>query len=121
MNVELAKVSPGQGKLTVQIEITSEMNVSAFSARQKVTGFVADRISTNLAAGEPVLHVGDRICWNVPVILSLPPQGDLGEVGVIQVDVATGQLFITQSHIEEIIRRAAELAGRTTPAATAAS
>jgi hypothetical protein len=56
--------------------LSATVNVTAFSARQKVTGFVVDEISTNMHAGEPRLVVGERICWRVPVILSMPPIGD---------------------------------------------
>jgi len=64
----------------------AKVNVTAFSARQKVTGFVADEISTNMHAGEPRLVLSERIIWRVPVILSLPPSGDRGEVCTIDVD-----------------------------------
>jgi len=63
-------------------------------------------------AGEPQLVVGERICWRVPVILSLPPIGDLGEVGTVDVDVETGQVLVTQALVEEIEQRAEYLAGR---------
>ena len=88
------------------------VNVTAYSARQKVTGFVADEISTNMHAGEPRLVVSERIIWRVPVILSLPPSGDRGEVGTIDVDVETGQLVVTRSLVEEIKRRAEYFAER---------
>jgi hypothetical protein len=88
------------------------VNVTAFSARQKVTGFVADEISTNMHAGEPRLVVSERIIWRVPVILSMPTSGDRGEVGTIDVDVETGQLVVTQSLVEEIKRRAEYFAER---------
>lgn len=94
------------------------VDVTAFSARQKVTGFVADEISTNMHGEEPRLIVGERICWRVPVILSMPPTGDRGKVGTIDVDIETGQLMITQSLVEEIKRRAEYLATHSTPLAT---
>ena len=67
-------------------------------------------ISTNMHGGEPRLVVGERICWRVPIILSMPPTGDRGEVGAIDVDVETGQLIITHTLIEEIQHRAEYLA-----------
>ena len=73
---------------------------------------MADEISTNMHAAEPTLIVGDRICWRVPVILSMPPTGDRGEVGTIDVDVETGQLQLTPNLIQEIQRRAEYLATR---------
>jgi len=67
-------------------------------------------ISTNMHGSTPRLVVGERICWRVPVILSMPPTGDRGEVGAIDVDVETGQLIITHSLVEEIQQRAEYLA-----------
>ena len=69
-----------------------------------------DEISTNMHGGTPRLVVGERNCWRVPIILSMPPTGDRGEVGAIDVDVETGQLIITHTLIEEIQQRAEYLA-----------
>ena len=112
MSVNVESLAPNSGQLSISIELSATVNVTAFSARQKVTGFVADEISTNMHAAEPTLIVGDRICWRVPVILSMPPTGDRGEVGTIDVDVETGQLQLTPNLIQEIERRAEYLATR---------
>jgi hypothetical protein len=112
MNVKVESLAPNSGQLSINIQLSATVNVTAFSARQKVTGFVADEISTNMHAAEPTLIVGDRICWRVPVILSMPPTGDRGEVGTIDVDVETGQLQLTPNLILEIERRAEYLATR---------
>ena len=110
MNVKVHSLTPQAGQLAIDIRLSATVNVTAFSARQKVTGFVADEISTNMHGGEPQLIVGERICWRVPVILSMPPTGDRGEVGEIDVDIETGQLMVTRALIEEIERRAEYLA-----------
>jgi hypothetical protein len=115
MSVEVHTLTPQSGQLAIDVHLSATVNVTAFSARQKVTGFVADEISTNMHGGEPRLIVGERICWRVPVILSMPPTGDRGEVGVIDVDIETGQLMVTQALVEEIERRAEYLATHPTP------
>ena len=114
MGVQVQTLAPRTGQLAIDIRLTASVNVTGFSARQKVTGFVADEISTNMHGGEPELVVGERICWRVPVILSLPPTGDRGKVGAIDVDVETGQLMVTHALVEEIERRAEYLAIRDT-------
>jgi hypothetical protein len=119
MQVEMDKLPSSQGRLSIHIEVVADVNVSAFVARQKVTGFVVDEISTQLHGKDPTLLVSDRIRWRVPVVLSLPPAGDLGEVGAIEVDVETGQLGITEELIEEITLRATELATRASRPPTA--
>ena len=113
MTVKVESLAPNTGQLSINIQLSVTVNVTEFSARQKVTGFVADEISTNMHAAEPTLIVGERIYWRVPVILSMPPTGDRGEVGTIDVDVQTGQLQITQNIIQEMERRAEYLATRT--------
>jgi len=110
MSVEVHTLTPRAGQLAIDIRLSATVNVTEFSARQKVTNFVADEISTNMHGGEPRLVVGERICWRVPVILSMPPTGDRGEVGAIDVDAETGQLIITHTLIEEIQQRAEYLA-----------
>ena len=114
MNVEVRTLTPQSGQLEIDVRLSATVNVTAFSARQKVTGFVADEISTNMHAGEPQLVVGERIYWRVPVILSMPPSGERGEVGTIDVDIENGQLLVTQALIEEIERRAEYLASHPT-------
>ena len=118
MSVEVHSLTPQAGQLAIDIRLSATVNVTAFSARQKVTGFVADEISTNMHGGEPRLIVGERICWRVPVTLSMPPIGDRGEVGEIDVDIETGQLMVTRALIQEIERRAEYLAAHPAPTST---
>jgi hypothetical protein len=118
MSVEVHSLTPRAGQLAIDIRLSATVNVTEFSARQKVTSFVADEISTNMHGGEPRLVVGERICWRVPVILSMPPTGDRGEVGTLDVDIETGQLMVTHALIEEIERRAEYLATHPTPPST---
>jgi hypothetical protein len=100
---------PGTGRLEVDIRVTADMNISAYAARQKVNGFVLSEISYMMHAGEPILVVGERICWRVPIILSQTSKGDVGETSSIDVDVETGQLYITPKQITEIEARAEDL------------
>ena len=85
MSIEVHSLTPQAGQLAIDVRLSGTVNVTAFSARQKVTTFVADEISTNMHGSEPRLVVGERICWRVPVILSMPPTRDRGEVGAIDV------------------------------------
>lgn len=87
--IEIAKL-PTSGQVAIDIHVSATVNVSVFSAKQKVTCLVASQISTHLHGGEPKLVVGERIVWRVPVIFSMVPYGDRGSVGEIDVDVETG-------------------------------
>jgi hypothetical protein len=90
--------------------VQADVNYSAYAARRKVSRFVADEISYLMRGGEPTLAIAERICWRVPVLLTLPPQGPVGTVGTIDVDVETGQLYITPELVTEITQRAEYLA-----------
>ncbi len=103
---------PETGRLELEIKVSADVNVSAFAARQKVNSFVLSEISYMLHAGQPVLAVGERIRWQVPVVLSLTSIGDIGQVGIINVDVETGQMNITPQIIAEISSRAETVAQR---------
>lgn len=100
------------GRVEISVKVTTDVNVTAFTARQKVSGLVLSEISNLMHGGTPVLVVGERLYWRVPVILSLPPHGDRGEVGAIDVDAESGEMQITRALIQEIQERAQALAAR---------
>jgi hypothetical protein len=98
------------GCLEGDIKVTADVNISAYAARQKVNDFVLSDVSYMMHAGEPTLVLAEHICWRAPVILSLTSRGDVGEVGVIDVDVETGQMHVTPQLTAEITARAEGLA-----------
>lgn len=105
MTVELQSL-PQTGRLEIDIKVSSDINVSAYAARQKVDNFVLNEISYMMHAGEPGLVVADSIYWRVPVILSTVSRGDIGEVGAINVNAQTGQLVAAPQLIAEVTARA---------------
>ncbi len=91
--------------------------VTSFTARQKVNVLLLDKAGTGLMAESPVLATVDsRLCWRVPVVLSLPGHGRLGLVGTIDVDMQTSDILMSPSAIETIIDNANQLAQRTASA-----
>ena len=96
--------------VAVRIEVTAPVNISPFVARQKVTRFVVQEISSQLRGDWPDLNVGERLCWSVPVVLTSPTRGVVGRVGEILVDAATGELLAdaeTEQRIAEHAERRA--------------
>jgi hypothetical protein len=69
------------------------VNVTAFTARQKVSEYVGNQISHLISGGEPalVLTKDEQLVWRVPVILTRPLQG---AAGVMDVDARTGNLIV---------------------------
>jgi hypothetical protein len=112
----LMELLPKTGRLEVDIKVAADVNISAYAARQKVNDMVLSDISYMMHAGHPTLLLSERICWRVPVILSLTSRGDVGEVGAIDVDVETGQMHVTPHLIAEINARAEGLALSAAPA-----
>lgn len=107
--IEIEKL-PTSGQVEINIQVTAVINVSAFSAQQKVTRLAASHISTHMHAGQPKLVVHDRVVWRVPVIFSMAPYGDRGVIGDIDVDVETGATQLSQEMIAGMKQRAQDLA-----------
>jgi hypothetical protein len=103
---------PTDSVLDITIRVTQPLNVTAFSARQRVTQYVMQELSTQLGGDTPDLTVSERVYWSVPVVFTLPGKGVLGRVGVLRVDAGTGELLTHPQTEQEIIRHAEQLAQR---------
>ena len=104
---------PTTGVLTVQVNQAVHINVSAEEAQRKVSVFVLKKIS-NLMHGEtPTLVLGERTSWRVPVHLTFPAMGDVGQIGTIDVDVTSGELCASPDIIAAIEAHAESTARRT--------
>jgi hypothetical protein len=103
---------PTESTLDISIRVTQPLNITAFSARQRVTQYVMLELSTQLGGDAPELTVGERVYWSVPVIFTLPGKGVLGRVGVLRVDAGTGELLTDPQTEQEMLRHAEHLAQR---------
>lgn len=110
-NVQGVQVPEG-ATVDLKIEITAQVNITAFVAQQKVTQFVISEISNQLCDDTPDLNVGERLCWSVPVVLTSPAKGTIGRVGEILVDADTGELLADTDTVERIDANAEWLAQR---------
>lgn len=109
---------PQTGLMTVSVHREVQINVSATEAQHRVTQFVHRKISSQMHAETPTLTLGGRTCWRVPIHLTFPSFGDVGLVGVIDVDVESGELQTGTAVVQEIERHAENIALRITPPAT---
>jgi hypothetical protein len=103
---------PTESTLDINIHVTQPLNVTSFSARQKVTQYVMQELSTQLGGDTPELTVQERVYWSVPVIFTLPGKGVLGRVGTLRVDAGTGELLTDPQTLQEIMDHAEQLARR---------
>ncbi len=95
------------------------VQVTAGEARRKVVRFLLDEVSYLLRPEQPALVKTDRLIWRVPIALTYPSRGIVGQVGHIDVDAETGRLLVTSEAIVEIKRNAHSLA-EDFPSSTAA-
>lgn len=103
---------PQGATVAIRIEMTTQVNITPFGARQKVSQFVVREISSQLRGDTPDLHVGERLSWSVPVVLTSPTRGVVGRVGEILVDAATGEMLADTDTMQRIAEHAAQLAQR---------
>jgi hypothetical protein len=105
----LAQLQAAQ--VDINVHVTAKINVTPFVARQKVNVLLLDKVGTGLLSESPnLVTIGRRLCWRVPVTLALPGRGRLGQVGVIDVDVQTGEVLADDVLISDITRHANQLA-----------
>src|SRR5258708_23471478 len=105
---------PTESTLDINIRVTQPLNITSFSARQRVTHYVMQELSTQLGGGAPELTVGERVYWSVPVVFTLPGKGVLGRVGTLLVAAGTGELLTDRQTEQEMLRHAEQLAQRAT-------
>jgi hypothetical protein len=100
-------------EVDVTVHVKARINVTAFVARQKVNVWLLDKVGTGLLSEKPSLVAANgRLYWRVPVVLSLPGHGRLGQVGSVDVDVQTAELLADQSLIEQITQNAIQFTQR---------
>jgi len=106
---------PVPGRVSVKIEIDTEINISAYVARQKANRFLILQAGDQLGAGEPELIVGTTLQWRVPVQYAPSRKGTLGIVGHLLVDAENGEVTIADGQsTEDLMDRAEALYERAT-------
>jgi len=100
--------APKHATLNLKVEITSEFNITAFVATQKVNRFLLMEVGNLLGAGEPELVIADELLWRVPALYALPSTGVLGQAGEVWIDVDTGAVIVEKSTPRDILKQNAE-------------
>ncbi|NCF64498.1 MAG: hypothetical protein GWP61_00900 [Chloroflexi bacterium] len=91
------------------------VNITAYTARQKASGYVGGHISHMMGGGEPSLVLSrNRLVWRVPILLTSPSHGTLGVVGNLDVDARTGQLLASPDFADQVKAYAQTLVDRST-------
>jgi hypothetical protein len=104
------------GTLTLLLDQQIEILVSGQEARRRVNNWAHLELNSQIRAMQPQLIVtaDGSAHWRVPLHLTFPALGDVGEVGTILVDVAQGNVAPSSDLIAEIKQNAQALAQRFT-------
>jgi len=102
----------------LSLHVVATLNVTAADARRRVNRQVVTDLGTGLIGRDPDLVIeGEQFSWRVPIVLSLPGLGDLGQVGHADVDACTGEVLIDEAMRDRTIQHARRLYhGATLPA-----
>lgn len=94
----------------MEAQFNGEIVVPPDLARRRVNGYLVQEVDMFMIAGEPMLIQGDTPYWRLSVILRLRGLGNLGEVGVIDVDARTGRVkTLSEDEIQAVQERAYNL------------
>ncbi len=98
-------------KVQYSFKVEGELNISALVARQKINSYLLMRVPNLIGAGEPELQLRPKgAFWIVPVFLTMPGIGRVGQVGQIVVDAHNGDIIANGStSCEEIEKNADRL------------
>ena len=101
---------PETAPIHLSFHVIATLNVTAEEARRRVNRQVVTELGTGLIARDPELAFeGEQIVWRVPIVLSLPGLGDLGQVGTVDIDARSGDLLLSPDVQERIIQHARRL------------
>jgi len=92
------------------LHVVAMLNITAADARRRVNRQVVAELGTGLIGRDPDLVIeGERFFWRVPIVLSLPGLGDLGQVGHVDVDARSGEVLIDEATQGRIVQHAERL------------
>ncbi len=94
---------------------SAQVPVSALMARQKVNVLMLEHVSNLLLADEPTLirRPDGKAAWRVPVDLTFPSRGRVGQVAEIDVDAQYGSVFYDDAALAQVEQAARRLAEQT--------
>ena len=85
-------------KVKVKIELSSEIDITPFVARQRANIFLLTHLGNLVSAGEPKLSITEgRLRWVVPVFYTIPKHSST-QVGELAMDVNIGEIILSESN-----------------------
>ncbi|MDM8528750.1 hypothetical protein QUF58_11160 [Anaerolineales bacterium HSG24] len=106
---------PVQGPVTVKVDHSFEIKITAKQAQRQVDRWLLNDVSYMMGADKPTLMIAQAIVWQVPAYLNIPSLGRVGLVGLVQVDISTGDMGELAQLKTEIIAQAERLTANLPP------
>jgi hypothetical protein len=107
---------PDTGPIAIQVDYAGEIKVKAEAARRKANAYLLTTVTNLSYAGhESGLVFGEHLVWRFPAMLALPSYGEIGPIGTIDVDAASGDtrsVPLSPTLISQMQERANALARR---------
>jgi hypothetical protein len=111
MEIELPTVQlPPQADVRIEISIAAQLGITSQSAQRKVSKLVLEQVGNLLYGETPNLVAGSRLLWRVPVWVSSPASGPLGQAGALDVDAQTGEVLYSEEQLQLLGEQARVLA-----------
>lgn len=91
-------------RVSIVIEIEANVLISAKDAQCNANAWLLDHVGHLAMADHPILLLGTRSAWRVPVLLSSPRHPPQGPIGTVEIDVETGEVLASPETAEKLIR-----------------
>ena len=104
-------------RLDVTVSVSATIEVDAVTAQRKATAWIVSEVGNLLMGDTPSLVIGQRAVWRVPVLLTSPSRGVIGQVGSLDIDAATGEVLADPLLAQDLLTHAQHLARPAAPPA----
>lgn len=108
---------PAKGNVELNVQLSFDIRTTAEEAQKLVQRWLLNEVSYLLRSLLPSLAIGERVVWRVPISIGYPDLGHIGVIGMIDVDVQTGELF-DQDQVQKRVEVAAEVLAKRLPPKT---
>lgn len=96
-------------KLNINITVVATVNVDAKTAHKRATLWLINEVGNMLFGGAPDLVISNQTLWRVPVIASSSEVDRHDQIGVVDVNAASGELLVSDQLREQIINNVQHL------------
>lgn len=104
-------------RLDITVSVSATIEIDAITAQRKATAWLVSEVGDLLLGDPPALVIGQRAVWRVPVLLTSPSRGVIGQVGTVDVDTTSGQVLADPTLAQELATHAHDLVRSVAPSA----